>query len=577
MAGARRFLRHLGRLDSRVATLNSWRVGDGVEEGDGLLAAGTRVGAFWIRGFLGEGAMGQVYLAHDATLGRRVALKVIKRSVMARHGVERFLEEARATASFNHPHIVTLHAVGEHDGRPYLALEYLDGESLRVQLRDGPLPVGEALRYCRAVAEAIAEAHRSGLVHADLKPDNIVLPRDGRVRVVDFGLAKLMGGAAHGASGTPAYMAPERWRGVPPTGAIDVWALGVTLHELITGGRPIPDEALRGLAFTTEELALPGLPEAPWAQIVRDCLALDPEARPTGEELVRRLTVPVELHAVPAGDDAGAHAVRRATMTTAHLAPGSMIRRAVRPGLLHPAAGELLEAANGSRDAAELRQEAAHWLARHIGAEVVLVASISDLTRDASGLIGLGPAWLDRLIEGFDRYGADFAQIAAISQRWGGFSRGRDTDLEDWTSRYGRTGFNDELVFPHGVVAGTAAVLVTRQAQVIAVMVGRERSSPRFTERECDLLNGILPILAMAEVVHASAPAGGIHHEVRYSDGLETRDERDEEGGRVGTYGSSRAAVRPTSGPQRWASCRPLDSRADPQNSRRGDSRRGGG
>ena len=479
--------------------------------------------------------MGQVYLAQDATLGRRVALKLIKRSVMERHGVERFLEEARATASLNHPHIVTLYAVGEHDGRPYLALEYIDGESLRVRLRDGPLPMAEALRYCRAVAEAIAEAHRSGLVHADLKPDNIVIPRDGRVRVVDFGLAKLAGGAAPGASGTPAYMAPERWRGVPPTGAIDVWALGVTLHELITGGRPIPDEALAGLAFTTAELAVPGLPEAPWAQIVRDCLALDPEARPTGEELVRRLTVLVDLHAVPAGDDARVHLVRRATMTTARVAPRSMIRRAVRPGLLHPATGELLEAANGSHDAAELRQEAAHWLARHIGAEVVLVASISDLTRDASGLIGLSPAWLGRLIEGFDRYGADFAQIAAISRRCGGFSRGRDTDLEDWTSRYGRTGFNDELVFPTGVVAGTAAVLVTRQAQVIAVMVGRERSSPRFTEGECDLLNGILPILAMAEVVHASGPAGAIPREPRYSDDLETRDERDQDGGRVGT------------------------------------------
>src|SRR6185295_10658051 len=126
--------------------------------------------------------MGQVYLAQDTTLGRRVALKLIKRSVMQGDGVERFLEEARATASFNHPHIVTLHAFGEHDGRPYLALEYLDGESLRARLAAAPLSMREALRCCHAVAEAIAEAHRRGLVHADLKPENIVIPRDGRVR-----------------------------------------------------------------------------------------------------------------------------------------------------------------------------------------------------------------------------------------------------------------------------------------------------------------------------------------------------------------------------------------------------------
>jgi serine/threonine protein kinase/tetratricopeptide (TPR) repeat protein len=260
-----------------------------VEGADPLLAEDTRVGDFRIRGFLGEGAMGQVYLAQDITLGRHVALKFVKRSVLQSGGVDRFLEEARATASFNHPHIVTLHAVGEHDGRPYLALEYLDGESLRARLAKGPLPTREALRYCRAVAEAVAEAHRRGLVHADLKPENIVIPRDGRVRVVDFGVAKLVGGAPHAASGTPAYMAPERWRGDPPTGAIDVWALGMTLHELIAGRRPISDAELARLPFEADALQLPDLPQTPWAQLVRACLALDPMVRPTAEELGRRL------------------------------------------------------------------------------------------------------------------------------------------------------------------------------------------------------------------------------------------------------------------------------------------------
>jgi serine/threonine-protein kinase len=197
-------------------------------------------------------------------LGRRVALKFIKRSVMQSDGLERFLEEARATASFNHPHIVTLYAVGEHDGRPYLALEYIDGPSLRARLAAGPLPIREALRCCRAMADAISEAHRRGIVHADLKPENVIIPNDGRVRVVDFGLARLTRAAPDTASGTPAYMAPERWRGAALTGAIDVWALGVMLHELITGRRPSVNDAFFHVMSTAEATELPALPAGPF-------------------------------------------------------------------------------------------------------------------------------------------------------------------------------------------------------------------------------------------------------------------------------------------------------------------------
>ncbi len=282
-----------------------------------MLEEGTRVGDLRVRGLLGEGAMGRVYLAEDTTLGRRVALKLIKRSVLQRHGVERFLEEARATASFNHPHIVTLYAVGEHDGRPYLALEYLDGASLRVRLATGPVPMGEALRFGRAIADAIAEAHRRGLVHADLKPENVVIPSDGRVRVVDFGLARLAGAASDAASGTPAYMAPERWRGAAPTGAIDIWSLGVMLHELITGGRPIPDHALPHLMFAADPLEIPELPAEPWARLVRDCLALDPERRPSAEEVVRRLDALLDRHGAISGE--GSRAARGAAADVQHL------------------------------------------------------------------------------------------------------------------------------------------------------------------------------------------------------------------------------------------------------------------
>jgi tRNA A-37 threonylcarbamoyl transferase component Bud32 len=467
-----------------------------VDEGDALLGVDTCVDNFRICGFIGEGAMGQVYLAQDVTLGRRVALKLIKRSVMARYGTARFLEEARATASLNHPHIVILHAVGEHDGRPYLALEFIDGESLRTRLRGGPLPLREALRCGQAVAEAIAEAHRHGIIHTDLKPDNIVIPCDGRLRVVDFGLAKLAGDAPQAASGTPAYMAPERWRGAPPTGAMDIWALGVTLHELIVGSRLMADDAIPLLAFATELPELASLPDAPWAQLVRDCLALDPAARPTAEAVVRRISVLL--------------APRAAT-------PGAVRSRAAHPPVscddlgpwpLHPASGALLETVTGARDAAEFRQEAALWLARHIGAEAVLFAPIPGLARGTAGLVGVPPAWLGRLADGFTRYSADFAHMAAVSRRWRGFFRERDTELEGWAHRHGSSGFHEELVFPFGIFLGTAATLEVRQAEVGAVLVGRERSSRRFTDRECDLLNGILPILAMGEAVHG-APAPG--------------------------------------------------------------------
>jgi tetratricopeptide (TPR) repeat protein/predicted Ser/Thr protein kinase len=278
--------------------------GDRATKEDPVLAEGTSIGDFRIRGLLGEGAMGQVYLAHDVTLGRRVALKLIKRAVMQSGGLDRFLEEARATASFNHPHIVTLYAVGEHDGRPYLALEYIDGQSLRQRAAAGRMTTREALQCCRAVAEAIAEAHRRGVVHADLKPENIVIPNDGRVRVVDFGLAKLARGAANATSGTPAYMAPERWRGAPPTGAIDIWALGVMLHELLTGVRPISDEVFLQVMFAADVIELPHLPDdAPWAPLVRECLARDPAERPLAEEVVHRLTTLLDAHAAAAAPD----------------------------------------------------------------------------------------------------------------------------------------------------------------------------------------------------------------------------------------------------------------------------------
>lgn len=265
-------------------------------EGDAAIPTDTCVGDYRIRALIGEGAMGQVYLAQDIKLGRRVALKIIKRRFMDAEGLLRFLDEARTTASFNHPHIVTLHSVGEFEGRPFLALEYVDGESLRARIASGPLSMREALRIGRAIGDAIAEAHGHGLVHADLKPDNILIPSDGRIRVVDFGLAKLIGTARAAVSGTPAYMAPERWRNEAPTAAIDVWSFGVILHELVVGRRPFSDATLVRLPYASEvELEVDR--SLGWGGLVADCLALRPERRPAASELVRRIAALVDPRA----------------------------------------------------------------------------------------------------------------------------------------------------------------------------------------------------------------------------------------------------------------------------------------
>ncbi|MFH0902852.1 MAG: serine/threonine-protein kinase, partial [Pseudomonadota bacterium] len=160
-----------------------------------LLAADSMVDHYQVIRSIGRGGMGEVYLARDTKLGRRVALKVIQRRHLPSDArmVERFLEEARITASFNHPHIVTVYGVGEHAGSPYLALEFVEGETLRQRMNAERMAAKEVMRIGLAIAQALAEAHKNRILHRDLKPENILLAKDGRLRVLDLGLAKLLG------------------------------------------------------------------------------------------------------------------------------------------------------------------------------------------------------------------------------------------------------------------------------------------------------------------------------------------------------------------------------------------------
>jgi serine/threonine protein kinase len=223
------------------------------------LAPGARLGPYEIVSLVGSGGMGEVYRARDPRLGREVAIKVLPESfVHDRDRVARLRREAQLLASLNHPHIATIHGLEEADGQQFLVLELVDGESLDKRIARNPLPVDEALAIARQIVEALEAAHEKGIIHRDLKPANIALTSNDRVKVLDFGLAKL--GQSDGARssdpaasptitsptmmtefgmilGTAAYMSPEQARGKPVDKRTDIWAFGCVLYEMLTGGR----------------------------------------------------------------------------------------------------------------------------------------------------------------------------------------------------------------------------------------------------------------------------------------------------------------------------------------------------
>ncbi|MCU0661836.1 MAG: protein kinase [Myxococcota bacterium] len=268
---------------------------------------------------IGQGGMGEVYLARDTRLGRKVALKLVRAEEFGDPEVKKqFLFEARITAQFSHPSIVTIHAVGEHIGYPYLALEYLDGESLSARLEHGPLGMLETARIGLSIADALAEAHSHRVLHRDLKPDNVYLCKDGRIRVLDFGLAKLIAPILRerastppselftpdlppqspieerGFIGTPHYMAPEQWGLEEVSGPADVFALGCILYEMLTGKTPFQGETLRKLRDVVcfaerQPIATPGV-TLEFKELVMLCIAKKPEDRPHVAEITAALS-----------------------------------------------------------------------------------------------------------------------------------------------------------------------------------------------------------------------------------------------------------------------------------------------
>jgi serine/threonine protein kinase len=216
------------------------------------LPPGTRIGQYEVLGLVGAGGMGEVYRGRDTRLQRTVAIKVITGDLVDDHIIGRFEGEALSASALNHPGILTVHEYGEHQGMHYLVTEFIDGETLRQRLQRGALRIDEALDIAIQIAAALETAHAAGLIHRDVKPENVMLRPDGYVKVLDFGLAKaavtpdtLSGGETISARtqpgimlGTIGYMAPEQVRCMPVDQRADIWSLGVIVHEMLTGDSP---------------------------------------------------------------------------------------------------------------------------------------------------------------------------------------------------------------------------------------------------------------------------------------------------------------------------------------------------
>src|ERR1017187_4168077 len=266
------------------------------------LTAGTKLGPYDIESMLGAGGMGEVYRARDARLNRTVAIKVLPASFSAdADRMQRFVQEARAAAALNHPNILSIFDIGEERGAPYIVSELLEGSTLREQLRSEGIGSRKAIDCALQVARGLAAAHNKGIVHRDLKPENIFLTDDGRVKILDFGLAKLTRPETSSASGdaptvqvnteagqvmgTVGYMSPEQVRGKAADHRSDIFAFGSILYEMLSGKRAFhgetPADTMSAiLKEEPEELSETARKVPPSLErIVRHCLEKNPAQR----------------------------------------------------------------------------------------------------------------------------------------------------------------------------------------------------------------------------------------------------------------------------------------------------------
>ena len=273
------------------------------------LNTGTRMGRYEIHSPLGAGGMGEVYLAEDTKLNRKVAIKLLSlHSTDSLQANKRLLREARAAATVEHPNICAIHEVGEEEGRTFIVMQYIEGETLDLRLKRKSIELNEALAIASQIAEALSEAHTHGIIHRDIKPQNIMLTARGVVKVLDFGLAKVMRGkvivdsAAETATllteagavvGTVPYMSPEQVRAEELDERSDIFSYGVVLYELISGQRLFDAKSsaeIISAILTQDPPPLRGIAPTRFERLIRKCLEKEPAKRyQTMEELVVEL------------------------------------------------------------------------------------------------------------------------------------------------------------------------------------------------------------------------------------------------------------------------------------------------
>lgn len=255
------------------------------------LTPGFDYGSYHIRSLIGVGAMAEVYLAEDRRSGRVVALKVMRRGFVGNDDrLRRFEREARALAATNHPNIIAVYEVGRYNRTPFIAMEYVDGTSLRELLEDGPLSLGCALDVAQQMAEGLRAAHEQGIVHRDLKPENVILGSDGTVKILDFGLSKPVSSRASAEEsltvpgtilGTLEYMSPEQASARPVDVRCDQFTFGAIFYEMLTGRvafRGNTTFEILAAVIEGEPEPLEDVPEA-LRRVVERCLRKKPEER----------------------------------------------------------------------------------------------------------------------------------------------------------------------------------------------------------------------------------------------------------------------------------------------------------
>jgi serine/threonine protein kinase/Tfp pilus assembly protein PilF len=247
---------------------------------------GSRIGRYRVEGLVGAGGMGVLYRARDARLERPVAIKLLPQDLTRDpRARQRFLREARAASSLDHPNVCTIYEADEtEEGDLYIAMAFYEGESLRARLARAPLDVAAALEVLAQAARGLAAAHARGLVHRDVKPENLLVTSDGTLKILDFGIAKTPDPGVtlpDQRPGTGAYMAPEQARGDAVDGKADVWSLGIVLHEMLTGERP---DVGMPFGFPMTTMLGKGVPGSV-QELVARMLSADPRDRPTAAEI----------------------------------------------------------------------------------------------------------------------------------------------------------------------------------------------------------------------------------------------------------------------------------------------------